>query len=361
MKQDNDIRILILTQKVDTNDDVLGFMHGWINEFARRCKKVTVISLYVGNHNLPDNVRVFSLGKEDGKSCLKYLYRFYKYIWQERKNYNTVFVHMNPEYVVLGGLFWRFWKKKLGLWYTHKSVNLKLKIAEKFSSIIFTASRESFRLKSNKVNIMGHGIDLSRFKDTSVYTDRGSRYKNDYFRILTVGRISPVKDYETLIKTVEIIKNKNYKIKVEIVGGADSVEQKKYLENLRDLVKEKSLEVEIKFVGSIPNKNILNYYKKADLFAHMSNTGSLDKVVLESFASKVPVISCNQAVVKDIFGDLGRVLSFQEGNAEGMAEKIIEWIELDEPEKEVIIKKLSEKAREHSLDNLILRILEKYE
>ena len=72
------MKLLILTQKVDKNDDVLGFFHGWILEFAKNYEKVTVICLYEGKHDLPENVKVLSLGKERGVSKLKYILNFYK-------------------------------------------------------------------------------------------------------------------------------------------------------------------------------------------------------------------------------------------------------------------------------------------
>ena len=55
------MRLLILTQKVDQNDDILGFFHGWIREFSKNFETITVISLGVGEYNLPANVRVLSL------------------------------------------------------------------------------------------------------------------------------------------------------------------------------------------------------------------------------------------------------------------------------------------------------------
>ena len=58
------MKILICTQKVDLNDDILGFFHSWIAEFAKQCEKVTVICLYKGEYDLPGNVKVLSLGKE---------------------------------------------------------------------------------------------------------------------------------------------------------------------------------------------------------------------------------------------------------------------------------------------------------
>ena len=57
------MKLLILTQKVDENDDVLGFMHGWIKEFAKHYEKIIVVALGVGQYDLPENVKVLSLGK----------------------------------------------------------------------------------------------------------------------------------------------------------------------------------------------------------------------------------------------------------------------------------------------------------
>ena len=58
------MKLLLVTQKVDEDDEVLGFMHRWIEEFAKHCEKVIVVCLREGSHSLPDNVEVHSLGKE---------------------------------------------------------------------------------------------------------------------------------------------------------------------------------------------------------------------------------------------------------------------------------------------------------
>jgi len=150
-KKPFDMKLLIITQKVDINDDILGFFHSWIAEFAKHCEKITVICLKKGEYNLPKNVKILSMGKENGESKLKYIINFYKYIWRERKEYDTVFVHMNPEYVMLGGSLWRFMGKKISLWYTHKSITQNLQWAERLGHIIFTASEKSFRLQSDKI------------------------------------------------------------------------------------------------------------------------------------------------------------------------------------------------------------------
>ena len=69
------MKLLIITQKIDKNDDLLGIYHKWVKKIAAKCESVRVICLYKGEYDLPDNVKVFSLGKEKkiktktGKQC----------------------------------------------------------------------------------------------------------------------------------------------------------------------------------------------------------------------------------------------------------------------------------------------------
>ena len=79
--------ILIITQKIDKNDDVLGFFNAWVSEFSKHFNKVLVVCLEKREYDLPNNVRIFSLGKENGHSRIKYLKKFYKYIFGLRKEY----------------------------------------------------------------------------------------------------------------------------------------------------------------------------------------------------------------------------------------------------------------------------------
>jgi hypothetical protein len=101
------MKLLIITQKINKNDPILGFFHGWVKEFSKHFDSIVAICLEKGEYDMPTNVKVLSLGKESGHSKVKYLLNFYKFIWQERNNYDAVFVHMNPVYVVLGGLLWK--------------------------------------------------------------------------------------------------------------------------------------------------------------------------------------------------------------------------------------------------------------
>jgi len=349
------MRLLILTQQVNKNGDLLGFFHDWIREFANQNEKVTVICLEKRDFDLPENVRVLSLGKEEGASFIVRIFNFYKHIWRERNSYDKVFVHMNPEYVILGGLFWRLLGKEVALWYAHKAVHLKLWLAEKMTNIIFTASTDSFRLRSRKIKIIGHGIDTDKFK-------KQSEEENESFEIVTIGRISPVKKYEVLLEAIDIIRNE-YKInniKVSIIGGPGTEEQESYFLKLKKISKERGVDDIVSFFGSVPNMEIKDYLDKSDLFVHMSNTGSLDKAILEAMSAELLVLSSNDSS-RELLSSYRDDLLFNIGDSQQLAEKIISLKKKSVEEKEVIGRGLRKIVVDnHGLKNLINKIRDTY-
>lgn len=271
------MRLLIITQAVDTEDPVLGFFVRWLEEFAKHVERIEVICLREGKHALPANVRVHSLGKERGVSRMGYLLNFYRHIWRLRHDYDAVFVHMNPEYVVLGGPLWLAWSKRIALWYTHKNVDMKLRLATMLVHNIFTASKESFRLPSRKLHVMGHGIDTDFFSpDSSV--KRGTA-------ALSVGRLSPVKRNDLIIRAAEHFLNE-----LRIVGEGPE------RENLEALAAQLDLASRAHFVGPKNQEGLREEYRRAGVFAHASETGSLDKVVLEALACGLPVVTTAAAL-----------------------------------------------------------------
>lgn len=350
------MNLLILTQKVDINDDVLGFFHDWISEFAKNCEKVIVVCLYRGEYDLPANVEVLSLGKETRKSRVKYLLNFYKYIWQKRKEYDKVFVHMNPEYVLLGGLLWRLWGKKINLWYTHKQISLVLKIAEKISDKIYTASKESFQLPSKKIQIIGHGINFDNFK--GMRQEEMVR-ETEKFVIIYVGRISKIKNQELLIRAIDELVNRKKinNLEIKIIGAPVYEKDKEYKKDLERYIQEKDLSDYIKFIGSVPNKEISKYYAEADLSVNLCPTGGADKAVLESMAGATPVIALNQTFSDDL-GFYKDELIIKKDSDKELAQKILN-IKSWEPEKK---EELSQFLRgvvedKHNLKKLIKIII----
>jgi glycosyltransferase involved in cell wall biosynthesis len=347
------MKLLIITQKVNRQDAVLGFFHRWVEEFAKHAEQVTVICLEKGEYELPENVRVLSLGKEIQASRFTYLKNFYNYIYTERKNYDAVFVHMNPIYSILGGVLWKFWGKKTALWYTHKHVDMKLRVATLLSNVVFSAARETFRLPTQKLQVMGHGIDIDQF------TCAIPKANASVIRIVCVGRISEIKGCHILIEAAALLqKSQDLKFTVEFVGAPITEVDKAYAEKLHARVAELGLQEIVVFSGSIANKDIQQVYCQADISINASITGGIDKTVLESMAAGVPVVVYN-IVFSEYFGPYTSKLLVTDTSSESLARKIANLMHTPQQERESMASYLHQVAQERaSITALIPRIIQ---
>lgn len=156
------MKVLLITEKLDKNDETAGFFHGRLVDFASECDKLAVLVLENRSHNLPAGVRVISLGKEKGLPKLSYLLNFYKYIFAHLFEYDRVFIHRNPMYIVLGGIFWRLFGKEVTLWYSHAHLDLMLRLAVMLADQVISPSQNSFPFKTKKLKVLG-GDDLKSY------------------------------------------------------------------------------------------------------------------------------------------------------------------------------------------------------
>jgi len=218
---------------------------------------------------------------------------------------------------------------------------------------VVTASEESFRIRSDKVRIIGHGIDVERFSTSNKPASKGGA------SILSVGRISPVKDYATMIEAVSIMVSEYgmKDIKMVIVGGPASVSEERYLDTVKKLAKERGIGEKVEFVGPVPYNQVPEFYHRADLFVSASQTGSIDKVVLEAMASGNLIVTCNEAFFP-FLGDYRSRLTFQKSDPRDLAKKITALYSLSEGEKGGIRSFLKGIVdAEHSLDTWLPRLI----
>jgi len=276
------MRLLIVTQTLDSDDPILGFFHRWVEEFAKRFTHVTVVALNVGAHSLPANVSVHTLGKELGLERFPRTLRYIGLLFRLRNEYTHVFAHMNPEYVIGGGWLWRFLGKKIGFWYVHGTVSNRLKLAAFFAHRIFTASRESCRIDNPKVTIVGHGID------TGLFSPKGNPQRP---ALITTGRISPSKHLEVVIDAFSRLKSMSPSATFVIAGGAGSPQEEQYADTVGAAAKAAGVRV----IPPVPHREIPALLKDASVFISASETGSLDKAVLEAMSAGVVPITSNPA------------------------------------------------------------------
>lgn len=286
------MRLLIITQKVDKNDPVLGFFHGWIVEFAKHAESIVALCLEKGAYELPANVKVISLGKEERISRAQYITRLYASIWSERKNYDVVFVHMNQEYVLLGGILWKLLGKPVFMWRNHARGNMLTRIAVALSRRVFCTSPQSFTAKFAKTSLMPVGID------TELFSPNPSLKKQEN-SIVCLGRISPVKKIEDIIVGVAALSKGDAEVQVTIVGDP-TPNAYGYHERLKRLVNDAGISSSVSFEPAVRHDEVPAYYQSHEVYANATPEGSADKTIFEAMACGTLVAVRNKSMVNDV-------------------------------------------------------------
>ena len=299
-----------------------------------------------GEHQLSSDIKIFSLGKEEGKSRLKYIINFYKYIWQERKNYDAMFVHMNQEYILLAGWLWKLLNKKIFMWRNHYAGSFLTRIAGLFCKEVFYTSKFSYTARFKNAVIMPVGID----EDSLMANTEIERISKS---ILFLGRLDPSKKPEVLLKALGVVLNGGLNFSVSFVGGPSNPDSK-YPEELADLAKTLNIQNRVAFVGPVPNTETFRFYRSHEIFVNCSKSGMFDKTILKACASGCLVL----ATSKDFESLVGPEFSFLDNDYNELANKLIKLLSMDLSEKEKLTIKLQSIIKNHSLPILVEKLAE---
>lgn len=281
-----DLRLLWFNLITDADAPVQGFATDWINALAPRCHSIDVLTMQAGRIAVADNVRVFSVGKEKGYGEARRAVEFYRLLtqllWEGRCD--ACFAHIQALFAIMGAPLLKPRGIPITLWYAHKAVTPKLRLAEKLVDHIVTPSPESFRINSPKTHVIGHGIDTNTFVPAEL--------AGGTFTMITVSRIAPVKRLETIITAAHLLRQTGSDFRLRIVGN---VQDEAYAQRLRQQVIDCDLAGMVEFAGEVAHHRIAREYQQAHLMLNVSATGSIDKAVLEAMACGLPVITANEA------------------------------------------------------------------
>jgi len=347
------MKLLIITQKVDEESDVLGFFIEWIRAFAYNFDEVKVVCQAKGSYNLPESVEVVSLGKEKGRSKIFQILTFYLQASRLLTKTDAVLVHMSPEFYRALHPLNIIFRKPVILWYAHIRVSPLAKWAIKHVDRVFTPSKESFEYDSPKVVATGHGIN------TEVFTPSESKATKD---ILTISRISKVKRVETLIEALNILVNeRGLGVKVSMYGAPARAEDGEYEESLKSLIKSYNLKDSWVWCGPVANKDAPSVYGDHKVFVTCAEDAAFGKTTLEAMACGVIAILPTRVYEEDL-GEFARELYFNEDDSKMLADKIERVFGWSEEKRANYSKLTTALVREkHNIKNLARRLREEFE
>jgi glycosyltransferase involved in cell wall biosynthesis len=348
------MRLLLFNLATDADDPILGFTTRWIQALAKRVEFIHVITMRAGRIEVPENVRVYSVGKEKGYSEPRRAVEFYRYLFRvlREDRIDACFSHMIPVFTILAAPVLKAKKIPIVTWYLHPSLTFVLKLAHHLSDKMVSALETSYPYRKDKLIVVGHGID------TDLFCPDGSPPEEPPM-ILCVGRLSPVKDHPTLIRAAALLRERWEKpFRVVILGGPTGPKDEPYVRSLHRLVEELNLQDIVSFHPPVPQSALPNWYRRCTVLVNMTPTGSGDKVVWEAMACGRPCLAANEGF-RETMGEYADQLLFQYGDVISLAKRLLWILTLDEKRKYVIQEYLCQQVIcMHSLDHLVDRLIE---
>lgn len=342
------LRLLMFNLMTDVSDPVLGFTTAWIQELAHYCESIDVITMYQGKLDLPDNVRVFSAGREKGLSKPVRVLNFYRVLSRliTTNTYDVCFAHMMPLFAGLGGPLLKLRGIKTVLWYTHRQKSSQLKLGMDMSWRVVSAVPTSFPYETDKLRVIGHGIDTDFFApDTTA--------KPTPPIVIQVARLAAIKHQETTIKAIA-----GTSAHLTLVGDVQTGYPSSYRNELEDLCASLNIKNRVIFTGDLNTTAVRDWYCKSSIAVNMSPVGLFDKAALESMACGIPTIVCNPEFAH-LMGDYTDLLIVDSPeDVEGLKNRITQLLALSDAEQQHIGATLRKNvAEQYSLSSLVVRLM----
>lgn len=214
--------------------------------------------------------------------------------------------------------------------YTKKAMswgNIHWKIRSFLSDFIVTINEEMRNYFPNKKaqKLIPIGIDLDYYNSKHFQVSKNS----NYFNIISVANLVPVKGIEVLIDAV--CKLANPKIKLSILGDNNN----EYGKTLQQKVNELGMQDQIVFLGK--HKDVRPFLVNSDLYVIPTlNEGrkeGMPMALVEAMCMSIPVLGSDISGINFVLKDFSEYL-FEASNSDELAAKINLMISKAEEERE---------------------------
>lgn len=167
-----------------------------------------------------------------------------------------------------------------------------------------------FKAPEWKITVIPNFTDTEEINELEILSQSKSRRRSSTYNILAIGRFHHEKNFEVLLKALNLLKDR--KIKLILVGEGDRHN------DYRNYINRRRLDVEI----IIPQKNLIEYFLSADLCVLPSVRDPFPNFMLQSGLHKKPFIGANVDGIAELIVDGKNGLLFKSGNVQELAEKI---------------------------------------
>jgi D-inositol-3-phosphate glycosyltransferase len=163
-----------------------------------------------------------------------------------------------------------------------------------------------YGIDGSKISVVHNGVDTRLFAPSSKEEAKRSVGLENTRVVLFVGRLSPIKGIDYLMKAAQTILDEFDDVTFLFVGGVPKFmrgHQANPQGLLADINKSYNDANRLRFLGAIPNNLLPVYYSAADLVVTPSLYEAAPKVILEAMACGTPVIATNVGGIPEVISD----------------------------------------------------------
>jgi glycosyltransferase involved in cell wall biosynthesis len=353
MAERRGLRVLYVTSVCDPAHTISASAFWWADALAARCESVDVIALDTGGAPRA-NMRLHSLHRSGRASAWTAMPRLALLLKQLVPKVDVVFCQYSTKFVFAAWPFAIAFRKPIVFWWSHAHVDWRLKVATRMVAAVVTSSLDSFRLATAKKHVLGHGVDVNVFTPGPALPVDASATSVRPRRIVSIGRISPVKDLETIVTAAGILRAEGAPpFTLDLVGDVGRSGDAAYLARLELRVRELGMEGVVTFTGPVPHDRTVHELRRADIFVNALAVGGVGRAWLEGMSVGLPTVLCTPAIDSVLDEDLRAALRFRPGDAEDLARRLRGLLEMESAGRRAIGLRLREiVVRDHSLEHL---------
>ncbi len=265
---------------------LLSHQVGVVRKLSPHFRKITVLTGDSSSEAMPPNVEVLDMNWVLGspvRNASRFLASMLKVFIREKPD--VVFSHMTEVQSLLAIPFTNTLNVPHYLWYAHKHKSSALRICRRFVTSIITSTDGSCPYSGKGVIAIGQAIDFDQFFKLP-------QNKLHRTELVHIGRSDPSKRLDLIIEAFAFAQLHLSRLKLSIIGSPSSAENREKLEEIKSKHQQLISNGSIVFLDSVTRDEVPELLQNFDLFIHAYN-GSLDKSILESVTSGVPVATLN--------------------------------------------------------------------
>lgn len=292
-------------------------------------------------------VRLHYFGKNEGFS-LSYIRKVTKYISREKPDVVNTHLLALP-YTIEAALRY----KNVSFFHTIHSIakeeadgkmGMVERFAYRFTSFCPIAISDYCRdtvsdyygISKNRVAVIYNGIDLDRFNCTVEYSKRN----NNMIRIISTGRMQPVKRHLLMIDAFKEVHDRFPNTELVLLGDGE------LRPTIEDSINQLNLTDSVMIKGVV--NNVEEELNLAHIYLLTSDFEGLPLSVLEAMASGLPIVATKAGGTVDIVNDDNGILC-DVGNKKQIVDAL-EYLIVNENERKNMSKKSIIKSRKYGLE-----------